>query len=358
MGTITEIAGDRLYAFGHALFAAGEADFPLMTGVGKVVIPSLMRSFRQGAAAQEVGRLAWDEETGVFGRIGPKRAALVPVTVKVTGPGKGQQRLYKCEMVHHRALSSALAATTVNNALLAHSDLPMDYTVAYRVSVKPVGREPLVRDNVSVSPEGDAAAGSMARGLVRLVMENPFQNLALESVEVEAAIEPVSRLAEIEEGRALRNAVRPGDTVPVELKVRPWRAEPAWVTVDVKVPDDYPDGRVAVTLCDADEALRQEMREVPVRFQPDTLDGLLAHLARNERRDQLYVRIQAPGEGLAIGRQELPNLPGTMRSILADSARRRVTGVTGARVTRRPMPFVLQGSARVEVMVDRNAPRP
>jgi hypothetical protein len=50
MGTITEIAGDRLYAFGHAMFGLGEASYPLMTGIGQAVIPSLQKSFRMGAA--------------------------------------------------------------------------------------------------------------------------------------------------------------------------------------------------------------------------------------------------------------------------------------------------------------------
>lgn len=358
MGTITEIVGDRLYGFGHAMFGSGETNLPLMTGVAKVVIPSQMRSSRMGAPAKEVGRLVWDEETGVFGRLAGDRAPMVPMTVKVTGPAKGRERLYRCEMAHHRAMTSMFSGMVAGGSLTAHNELPIDHTVAYRVSVKPAGREPIVRENLTVSPDGDAYVAAVVRGIVRMVMDNPFQNLTLESVEVQATIEPVSRMAEIEEIRPLRNAVRPGGTVPVELKIRPWRAEPQWIKVDVKVPDDHPQGKCVVTLCGADEAQRQEMREAPIRFQPDDLGSMLAHLARDERRDQLFVRIQAPGEGLAIGRQELPNLPASRRTVLADSARRRVTGVTGAVVTRKAMPFVLRGAAQFEVAVDDRAPEP
>jgi hypothetical protein len=163
-------------------------------------------------------------------------------------------------------------------------------------------------------------------------------------------------LAEIEEARPLRNAVRPGDTVTIELKIRPWRAEPAWTTVEVKVPADFPEGTCRLYLCGADEALRQEQREVPVRFRPDDVDSLLATMQRGERRDQLFIRIEAPGAGLAIGQQELPNLPPTMRAVLADSARRQVTGVTGALVTKQASPYILSGSRTVEIAVSRKAP--
>jgi len=358
MGTITEIAGDRLYGFGHAMFGFGEANYPMMTGVAKVVIPSLMRSFRMGAPSREVGRLVWDEQTGILGRIGNDRAPLVPVTVKVRGPARGVERTFRCEMVHHRRLSPNFAATVAGSSLTAHADLPRDHTVAYRIRVKPRGRDPIVRDNLAVSPNGDIYVEAAVRSIVGQVMENRFQNLPLESVQVEVAIEPGSRLAEIEKSRALRNTVRPGGTVPVELKIRPWRQEPRWIKVDVTVPDDWPEGKYALVLCSADEALKQEALEAPVRFAPDDIESLLAHLARARRRDRLFIRLSAPGQGVAIGRDELPNLPETMRSVLVGSARRKVTGVTGSLVTTQPMDYVLSGGRRLEITVDRQAPQP
>jgi len=358
MGTITEVVGDRLYGFGHAMFGFGEADYPLMTGVAQVVVPSLMRSVRLGAPVAEVGRLAWDEQTAVFGRLSKDRAAMVPISVKITGPAEGAVRSYRYEIIRHPMLSPMLAAMAVGNSLVAPSDLPRDHTVAYRVAVKPVGRPPVVRDNLAVSPGADMYLEAQVRTLLMLAMDNPFGGVPVESIEVEAAIEAESRLAEIQEVRALRNAVRPGGTMPVEIKVRPWRADPKWMRVDVPVPADYPDGTFRATLCGADEALQGERRDAPARFRPEDVDSLLAILGRSERRDQLFIRLDAPGDGLAIGRDELPNLPATMRAVLAESARRQVSGVSQPRVSRQPVPYVLQGSGDVTITVDRHAPEP
>jgi hypothetical protein len=355
-GTITEIAGDRVYGFGHAMFGFGEADYPLMTGVAQVVVPSLMRSIRIGAPVGEVGRIAWDEQTAVFGRLTNQRAAMVPISVKVTGPAKGAERSYRYEMIRHPKLSPSLAGMAAGNSLIVQSDLPREHTVAYRLTVKVAGRPPIVRENLAVSPDGDAYLESQVRTMLLLAMDNPFRSLPVESVEVEATIEPESRQAEIEEVRALRNSVRPGGTMPVEMKVRPYRAEPRWLRVEVQVPPDYNEGTYRLSLCGADEALRSEMREAPARFRPDDADSLLAILGRSERRDQLFVRLEAPGDGLAIGRDELPNLPASMRTVLAESARRQTSGIAQPRVSKQFVPYVLQGLGELTITVDRHAP--
>jgi hypothetical protein len=356
MGTITDIVGDRLYGFGHGMLSQGETDLPLMTGIAHVVIPSLQSSFRLGAPVREVGRLVWDEDVAVFGRLTKDRAPLVPVSIKVVGPGKGRVNTYHYEVIRHRMLTPTLVATVVGNSLSGKSDLPRDHTITYRLTVRPVDEAPIVRENVVTSPSGDMLVEMQLRQLLVQLLENPFRSMKIESVDIEATIEPVSRLADIEEVRPLRNAVRPGGTVPVEVRVRPFHAEPVWIKVDVAVPAQYAEGTFRVTVCGADEALRLEARETPSRFHPDSAAGLLALLARQERRDQLFVRLESPGEGLAIGADELPNLPASMRAVLSDSARREVSPVTAAHVIARPMPYVLQGSRTVELKVDRKAP--
>ena len=355
-GTITEVSGDRVYGFGHAMFGFGEADYPLMTGVAQVVVPSLMRSFRIGASVGEVGRILWDEQTAVFGRLTKERSAMVPISVKIMGPIKGAARTYHYEMIRHPKLSPALAGMATGNSIVVQSDLPRDHTVAYRVAIKPVGRPPVVRENLAVSPDADGYIEMQVRMMLLMAMDNPYCCLPVESVEVEATIEPESRQAEIQEVRPLRNAVRPGGTMPVEMKVRPYRADPRWLRVEVQVPADYAEGSYRLTLCGADEALRSEMREAPARFRTDDMDSLLKFLGRSERRDQLFVRLEAPGDGLAIGRDELPNLPPSMRTILAESARRQISGIAQPRVSKQAVPYVLQGSGDVTITVDRHAP--
>jgi len=252
--------------------------------------------------------------------------------------------------------SPILAGAVTLNSLLVRSEWPIDHTVAYRVAVKPVGRDPIVRENFAVSPDGAMGVTAQVRSIVSLLMENPFEPLAVESIDVSADVEPKSRLAAIETARLLTNAVRPGGAVAAELRIRPWRGEPFWMPLSVAVPGDYPEGAYRLTFCGADEALRQEARETPARFSPRDIEGLLWVLRHDLARNQLFTRLEAPGEGLAVGDEELPNLPPSMRAILSDAARLRVAGLRGSRVSAQPVPWVLSGEASLEVTVDRRAP--
>lgn len=356
MGTITEVAGDRVYGFGHSLIGLGEADYPLMTGVAQTVVPSLAASFRLGAPAKEVGRLLRDEETAVFGRLGDERAPMVPLRVTVRGPGAGDERSFRYEVIRHRLFSPILASAATLNSLLVRSEWPIDHTVAYRVAVKPVGRDPIVRENFAVSPGGAMRVMVQVHSIVSLLMGNSFEPLMVESIDVSADVEPKSRLATIETARLLTNAVRPGGTVAAEVRIRPWRGEPFWMPLSVAVPGDYPEGTYRLTFSGADEALRQEARENPARFRPRDIEGLLWVLRHDLARNQLFTRLEAPGEGLAVGDEELPNLPPSMRAILSDAARPRVVGLRGSRVSAQPVQWVLSGEASLEVTVDRRAP--
>jgi len=356
MGTITEIAGDRLYAFGHAMFGLGEASYPLMTGIGQAVIPSLQKSFRMGAAVEEVGRLAWDEETAIFGRLGKERAPTVPVTVTVRGPDPGAPRVYHYQVIHHRMMSGLLAAMATQNSLLVRSELPRDHTVSYRVAIKTAEQGSVVHDNLAAGPDGDMQVQVRIRGLMALLMENPFRNLTVQGVEVEVQVEAENRLATIEDVHVAKRAVRPGTSVPVEVKVRPWRQEPRWMRINVDIPKDYPKGTYRLVVCGGDESRQNDMRDAPARFRPTDLGGFVRLLRIDERRDRVYVRLEAPGEGIAVGPDELPDLPPSMRSVLAEAARNDVTTLRGSRVASQPVPYVLGGEESAEIKVDEYAP--
>jgi hypothetical protein len=188
-------------------------------------------------------------------------------------------------------------------------------------------------------------------------MNNPFENLGVESVEIEADVQATSRLAEIMDVQLLANAVRPGSQVLASVKIKPWREDARWLTVPVDVPADCPDGTYRLTICGADEALREEASENPARFRIRDTESLVRTLRYGLKRDRMYVRLEVPGEGIAIGPDELPNLPPSMRAILSEAAGDEVSAIRRARVTTRPSPYVLAGSVALQVTVDRHAPK-
>ncbi len=359
MGTVTEVVGDRVYAFGHPMFGLGKADYPMTTGIAHLVIPSLANSFRLGAPVEEVGRLTWDASAAVFGRLTDARAPMIPVRMTVHGPDAGTTRAYRYEIIRHRLFSPLLVDMAAVSSLEAESALPMEHTVRYRIVVDAEGIDPIVRENVTDSYYGGGYyVAAQARSLASLLAENPFANLDVTAVEIEATLEAEARVASILEVALDRHAVRPGDTVRARVKMRPLRGEPEWLTVPVVIPETYPEGSYTLTLCGGDAALQAAAAENPGRFRARDLESLVRLLREERPRDRLYVRLERPGQGLTIEGRELPNLPDSMRSILSGAARAEVLPVRAARVESLPMPRVVAGSASASVTVDRDAPTP
>ena len=83
-GTVTEVRGDRLWAFGHPSLGAGTSNMPLARAHVVAVLPNLMSSFKFFTAAEQIGAIVADRRDGVLGHL-VAEAPMGPVAV--TGNG-------------------------------------------------------------------------------------------------------------------------------------------------------------------------------------------------------------------------------------------------------------------------------
>src|SRR2546430_13363212 len=65
IGTVTEVLGDRVLAFGHPFFSEGEVSLPMGSGYIHTVIANLMNSFKLGSATGMQGTLHTDQLVGI-----------------------------------------------------------------------------------------------------------------------------------------------------------------------------------------------------------------------------------------------------------------------------------------------------
>lgn len=357
-GTVTEVVGNKVYGFGHSFFAMGEADYPMSTGRALFVFPSQYISFRMVAPVKEVGRLTWDEGTGVFGRVGAQeRARMVPVKIEVLGPDEKARVLYRYQIVHHRWLSSSLLATALMNSILAKSDLPPDVTIKHDVRIEIEGGDPIILKNLSSGPMSLYSILYQVMGTTSVVMDNVFKPLRLKSVSATIQIIPKARLARIRSVRVMRNAVRPGQSMPIEIIFQIYKGKDLRVIEEVPIPQDVPNGTYRLTVCGASEALRAEMSEMPNRYNPRSVDDMLWILRRDEAQDNLFLRFHLPtGTGLAVEGDELPNLPESMRKVLGQSVR-EVSRIRQPKVVRKQMDMLIGGYQNVMIPVSDRAPK-
>ncbi|MHC4181201.1 MAG: hypothetical protein ACYSWU_27195, partial [Planctomycetota bacterium] len=104
LGTVTEVRGDRVYAFGHNYLGYGSVNLPMAGGKVYAVVSTLMRSFKIGTSTDIVGVLTVDEYSAISGKIGatPK---MLPLSIRVERYNDPAARTYDCQVAYNDLLT-------------------------------------------------------------------------------------------------------------------------------------------------------------------------------------------------------------------------------------------------------------
>jgi hypothetical protein len=316
-GTVTYVDGATLLAFGHPMFGTGESYLPLVDAEIFTFLPSLAQSFKMSAPLHEIGTLVQDRASCIMGTL-DGHATMMPVDVRITGP-EGKVRTFHAEIARNRRLTPLLASAVVSNAV---SDAEPDVTdVVATVSTKLglPGRAPLELTDQVFSSEG--LSGRLvggARGMRALgeLMFNPFEPLALASLEVDVKLAFRRDVADIIGLAVPSETVRAGQTIPVRVTLRPYAGAEYVETVPVKIPRAV-----------AGHAVRLEAASgVLVRPElapAETLSGYIDNLGKYYTAANIVVTVQTPDEGAALRGRLLTDLPASALDTLRPGTQTR-----------------------------------
>lgn len=351
IGTMTYRDGDRVLAFGHPMFSSGPTDLPMTLAYIHDVLPSIMWSSKIGSPGRIVGAIRQDRRTALAGVLG-EIPDMMPVSVRVDG------EVYEFQVLRHRDLGSFFAGYGVFNAIMSTERQMGDATVYARALIELDGHPPVERENVY---SGSAALFEGARGLVApvsVLIQNRFEQVRIERVQIEIEVEERRRTASIEEVRVDRTRLRPGEHVRAKVLLRPYLDEPFEQEVALRIPPDLADRELILVVGDARSALMLEQNRAPGRYAPGDLRHLLQLLAYEERNDELIMALMSPDRGLTVQAQELPSLPLSMLTVLDRVEQERtMQSVSGHVLARRRVrtDYVLSGGRTLRLTVDRRA---
>jgi hypothetical protein len=320
LGTVTEVVGNKVYAFGHSLLGYGETDLPLATGQVNTVVASLMRSFKFGNALEVRGALTTDEATAIVGTIG-KRAKTIPLTIRIDRYNDAS-RTYNCQMVSNEMLSPMMLLTALSAATSMRGPLPPEHCISYKITVGLDGFAPIVFENIS---SGDSASSMLKEGIstVGLLLNNPYQKVSILSVDIEAKILSRNIVSHIW-SLALSDAkVKAGQTVDVSVVVEPYLAAKKTYDLSLRIPDNLKPGEYDLTVTGATGYEQFLRRSAPEKFRADNLPNLLEAIRNvaDIRRDRLYLVFVLPASGVAIENAVLSDLPPSKAVVLQDDKR-------------------------------------
>jgi hypothetical protein len=352
VGTVTEVVGDHVLGFGHALNGAGQTSYPMATGYVHAVVPREDSSFKLAGKVQTVGELTGDENSAVSGIVG-RSATMVPVEIDVTWGDTGQVQHFRYALVHDRDATAMLAAATALNSVWSQRNLPPEHTVEYTITNEFEKYGTFHTTNVSAGGNVGEFISDLVRPIA-VMHRNPFGTAKLTSIKASVRIDRGTHMAEVLAVRPDRNRYYPGDDVTATVTLRKFMGGRFTKQVHLHLPEDVAKEHYTLKVGGSELGLEVVRRQKPHTFMPQNLDELMAALnaITGCRADHLYASVELPGEDTAVEQDVLAGTPPTMAAMLKAARPLDVTAAGKVIVTEAPMDLVIMGSAQAELVVE------
>ena len=345
-GTVTYVDGDKVLAFGHPMFNIGEIYLPIATAEVHTVLASISSSFKMASPLREVGSLVQDRQSCIVGDTG-QRTDMIPLTVKVGGPGKPDQ-IFHAEVIRHRFLTPLLASAVVGNAAQAAASDVADATITVKTSLGVRGFPALDLVDHAFSNDGFSTRALQSLSGIKAIGDllfNPFAPANLDRIDVRVDVDYKSDVAEITGVTLDADTVDPGSRPSLRVTLRPYNGAEYTESIPISIPRALAGQLVKI------EAAAGNLVK-PDLAAPENMGHLIDNLRKSYPARSIVVTLQTPDEGLALRGTVVFDLPGSVMDTLRPGASTR-RGETFKETSRQVVPtrVVVTGKQEIQVKI-------
>ncbi|SHI52023.1 SpoIVB peptidase S55 domain-containing protein [Propionispora hippei] len=244
IGTVTYTEGNKVLAFGHPFLQRGKASYLLTDATIYTVVNGLESGFKVGSTGDLLGMVTQDRKAGIAGIVG-QYPSVIPMRITVTDTDVNKIQDDAVQVVQNEELAPILSATTAYSVMEKAMDRigAGSAKVSFEISARNMPGETLRRENMFYSPVniGEMAVSEFFEAL-NLLMTNPYNPVDIMDVKMQVTVNQERQTASIVDAQAKVAAAKPGETVPIQVKLKPYRSEPVSITVNYTVPKEQAAG--------------------------------------------------------------------------------------------------------------------
>lgn len=350
-GTVTQVDGDRVYAFGHPLYNLGPTAFPMTRADVIAVLPSLATSSKLASLGAVVGTISQDRATAIAGRLGAA-PALVPVTVTLTST-RAPSRTFRFSVVNDQLFTPLLTYLAVANVLTSYQRQTGAATYQVRGEARVGGQPPMRFDDVFVGDQGAANASAYVAGPLTALYRNATEAFSLDGITLAIDADERTRTAEIERVWLDDLNVRPGRPARVNVQVRTFQGDTQLLELPIDIPAGVT-GTLQLLVSDGPRLGMQEARDTR-RGELQSVSQIVRAANRARHAHRIYVRLSTSAPGAVVDGEAMPGLPASVAAVF--DADRPTGGSTLLRSVPRgdwelAVPFAVTGSRQLTLTVD------
>ncbi|OHB48911.1 MAG: hypothetical protein A2099_06000 [Planctomycetes bacterium GWF2_39_10] len=349
VGTVTYKDGDTVLAFGHPFLQTGNADLPMASAYVYAILSSLSNSVKMASPLEIVGRINQDRRSGIAGTLG-ESSHMVPCQIEVEGT---QKLKYNFEVVDNKLLTPSLVLMAAHSAVLSTEKMLGEKSVNIKLSAQIEGYEkPVVIENVFYELDQSWFSLNHIIQPFAMIVNNQFQKVRMKQIDLKIKVLDMRQTAYIEAIKVNKKQVRPGDTLQVDVRLKPFAGESFYQTVLMQIPEDVLPGSVLnVTACDAIYGQALNMGRSAGKYLPTNFEQLLHYIENMERNNNLMIRILLQKRGLTYKGEGFPSLPTSMLSIMSFSNQSGIGPLFDEVISRIPTTYVLSGNQTIPISV-------
>ena len=291
-GTLTATSKDgRFLGFGHPFLELGAVNFPVARTSIDYIIQNRDFPFKIGTPVSFVGTITQDRQQGIGGQLGyfaPSVSASLTFRNRDlrTISHKGFN-IVNAPFITHRMIG-AIYAGLIRELWGRNGEGTLLTTFSVEGgSVKNAWRRSNLFFSTSNAPEAPRSEISL---ITELFLLNAFQDIFPIGFHLDVEVTNEPRVLYIEELNINKALVKAGDTIEVQVKLRPWRKKQIVRSFDLKVPAD------ALGLCEIVARGGAFDTAIPTAIiegwkSIDSFERMLTELDSIESNEQLIIEL-------------------------------------------------------------------
>jgi hypothetical protein len=313
-GTVTEVDGDKVYAFGHPFYGLGPTQFPMTRAHVHAILPSLLSSTKIASPGEVIGTIQQDRATTIAGRLGPA-PAMIPIKLTLNSE-RGSRKTFNMAMVNDELFTPLLAYLSILNTLTSYERQNGVATYALRGTANIRNHGPIAFEDLFTGDQPSAGAAQSVVGPINFLLRNAFEDVQLEGLNLEIDASEQPRSATLERAWIDGTRIRPGTTVDLKVLLRTYRGEEVTQSVPVQVPPNAR-GSVSIMVSDGTRLSQWEARELQVQpAQTHGLPQMIRVLNQARKNNRLYVRLVTRDGGAVVKGESLAALPPSVLAVM------------------------------------------
>jgi hypothetical protein len=311
-GTVTEVLGNKLLAFGHPMNQAGASVLPTAIAEIHWVVSSILRSFKIGEPVVSLGTLIQNRQPCIVVDENIK-PPMIAINFDVAGDATAPKTHWGYEISADKFQAPLWAMVTTANVIEATISDHTDASWVIRTKFKVKDKGTFTIEDFGVSGEGvNELMWMFSRQAFALaeMLNNPWQELTVEKMETEFDVKWARNITHMMSAQLLDPTVVAGHSARVRLHTKSFQGKESSLEVAIPIEKSLAGKDIEIEIVPGWSVM-------PPAAAPTTIDQLLTNVfAATENPKQFVVQYKLPDVGVATSGHVEQQLSPFAQSIL------------------------------------------